>query len=127
MATNERCPFKHQDDWAIGTLPFLIQRKWEFPVMSALFSRGSMRYNELKRELGGVTPRALSQALDHLCAKRLLRKRVASRGAPTATYSLTPSGMRLTQLISMSLSINGQRCPENLVACPILAASQLGK
>lgn len=62
--------------------------KWGLPVLAAL-AGGARRFTDLRAALPPVTPRALTQTLDRLCASALVRRRVeADERPPRVSYSL---------------------------------------
>jgi DNA-binding HxlR family transcriptional regulator len=80
------CPNRHVLD--------LIADKWSVLILAVLFDDPT-RFNALKRRLGGITQKALTDAL-----RRLERHGVVSRlvltGSPVAVeYSVTPLGRTL--------------------------------
>ncbi|HRI58916.1 MAG TPA: helix-turn-helix domain-containing protein, partial [Saprospiraceae bacterium] len=48
------CPFRATLD--------LLEGKWKFSIIYSLMKRGTQRFKELEREVGGITPRMLMAA-----------------------------------------------------------------
>lgn len=68
-----------------------ISDKWSILVVAALY-RGPLRFNALKRELNGVTQKALTQALRRLERNGIVSRRVDPLPPVAVEYSITPLG-----------------------------------
>ena len=66
--------------------------KWKMPILWRLKSR-AWRYGELKRDLGRVTHKMLTQQLRELEADGLVRRRVYAVVPPRVEYSISALGM----------------------------------
>ena len=73
----------------------IIGGKWRLPIIWRLSAKESMRYNELKRTLDGVTNIMLTRALQALEEHGLVQREEISRIPPHVEYSLTESCKRL--------------------------------
>lgn len=71
-----------------------ISDKWSILIIGAL-CRGPMRFNALKRELNGVTQKALTQTLRRLERLGLVERHVISGSPVSVEYSVTPLGESL--------------------------------
>ena len=67
----------------------VISGKWRLPIIWILSSRESMRYNELKRSLGGITNIMLTRSLQGLESYGLVVRREFRSVPPHVEYSLT--------------------------------------
>jgi DNA-binding HxlR family transcriptional regulator len=74
----------------------LIADKWTALVILAL-SRGTRRYSELHREIGGVSQKMLTQTLRGLESSGLIHRKVYPAVPPMVEYSLTPLGETLVK------------------------------
>jgi DNA-binding HxlR family transcriptional regulator len=74
----------------------LIADKWTALVILAL-SRGTYRYSELHRTIGGVSQKMLTQTLRSLEASGLIDRKVYPTVPPMVEYSLTPLGETLVK------------------------------
>lgn len=73
-----------------------ITDKWSIAVLAALCER-PLRFNEIRRQLGGVTQKALTQCLRRLERNGIVARRVLS-GSPVAVeYSVTALGVTLKE------------------------------
>ncbi|HEX6537409.1 MAG TPA: helix-turn-helix domain-containing protein [Gemmatimonadaceae bacterium] len=86
----ERCPFLIRE-----TLD-LIAAKWTVPILIALREAHTpLRYAELRRRVGAITPKELAKHLRQLEAAGLLHRRVHPTVPPSVEYSLTELGETL--------------------------------
>lgn len=73
-----------------------ITDKWSIAVLAAVCEK-PMRFNEIRRQVGGVTQKALTQCLRRLERNGIVARRVLC-GSPVAVeYSVTALGMTLKE------------------------------
>jgi DNA-binding HxlR family transcriptional regulator len=73
----------------------IIGGKWRLPIIWELSAQESMRYNELKRHLDGITNIMLTRALQGLEEHGLVRRVELCQIPPHVEYSLTESCKQL--------------------------------
>jgi DNA-binding HxlR family transcriptional regulator len=73
----------------------LIGGKWRLPVIWALHKNGTMRYNELKRNINGITNMMLTQSLKELELDGIIYRKQFMEVPPRVEYSLTVNGEEL--------------------------------
>ena len=87
-----------------------IGDKWTVLVVQVL-DQGPMRFNSLKRRIGGVSQKMLAQTLRHLERDGLVSRHVFATTPVTVEYALTPLGRTLvgalTPLIAWSEGMIG--------------------
>ncbi len=71
-----------------------IADKWSMMVISVL-DAGPMRFNGIKRHLGGVTQKALTQCLRRLERNGLISRRIIPTSPIGVEYTITPLGRSL--------------------------------
>ena len=76
----------------------IIGGKWKFAIIYAL-CHGTLRFNQLRRELGRVTPKALFSDLQQLELNGLVSRRVIATVPVTVEYSLTEYGKTLEPIL----------------------------
>jgi DNA-binding HxlR family transcriptional regulator len=86
------CPFRATLD--------LLEGKWKFSILYSLLKRGTLRFKELEREVGGITPRMLIAALKELETSGIVRRKAYATVPPTVEYSLTECGQSLEPVIT---------------------------
>ncbi len=72
--------------------------KWAVLIL-ILLADGTLRFNELKRRIGGVSQKMLSQTLKSLERDGLVSRRVIPTVPVTVEYSITPLGRTLHQAV----------------------------
>ena len=72
----------------------LVGDKWSV-LLIALLSRGPKRFNELRREVEGISQRMLTLTLRHLERDGLLTRTIYPTIPPRVDYELTPLGRTL--------------------------------
>ncbi|OJG99570.1 hypothetical protein RV18_GL001638 [Enterococcus termitis] len=72
----------------------IIGGKWRIPIIWKL-ANGPVRYNELKRQMTGITTIMLTRSLKELEEYKLLRRIQYSEIPPHVEYSLTEDGEKL--------------------------------
>lgn len=85
----------------------LLGSKWAIPVMWALCTQPK-GFNQLHREIEGVSPRVLSTRLKELVESGLVSKTVFPTNPPQVQYSLTERGLSLKPILH-SLETWGQQ------------------
>ena len=73
-----------------------IADKWSVMVLTVLDAR-PMRFNAIRRQLEGVTQKALTQCLRRLERNGLLSRRVIPASPVAVEYDITPLGRSLLQ------------------------------
>lgn len=89
----------------------LIADKWTALVILAL-SRGTRRYSELHREIGGVSQKMLTQTLGSLENSGLIHRKVYPTVPPMVEYSLTPLGETLVKPLKTLCDWASEHFPE---------------
>lgn len=75
-----------------------IADKWTVLIVSSLES-GTKRFSELRREIGGVSQKMLTQTLRGLERDGLVTRTIYPSVPPKVEYSLTPLGRTLVGLV----------------------------
>jgi len=73
----------------------LIGGKWRLPIIWALSQNETLRYNELKRKIDGITNMMLSQVLKEMEGYGLVNREQFMEIPPRVEYSLTDAGKDL--------------------------------
>ncbi|MCW8996215.1 MAG: helix-turn-helix transcriptional regulator, partial [Psychromonas sp.] len=88
----ERCPTRQ----VLGRLA----DKWALLILDSLESE-AIRFNQLKRDIKGISQKVLSQTLKKLERDGLLSRTVYPTVPVTVEYALTPLGKTLTEAVSV--------------------------
>lgn len=78
----------------------LLADKWTIPLIHSL-ARGTKRTGELKRALGGVSQKMLTQTLRTIEDHGLIERKVYAEVPPRVEYSLTPLGRSLNEPLTI--------------------------
>ena len=84
---------------AISDVLARVGDKWSVLVVSRL-GAGSMRFNELRRSIGGISQRMLTLTLRGLARDGLVTRTVFPTVPPRVDYALTPLGRDLLEPVS---------------------------
>ncbi|AWK51670.1 transcriptional regulator [Clostridium beijerinckii] len=79
-------------------LQYLLQvigGKWKLPILCILTKKEVVRFNELKRELGGITNMSLSNCLQELEQYKIINRVQYLEMPPRVEYSLTENSKKL--------------------------------
>jgi len=76
----------------------LIDGKWKCVILFQLL-RGTLRFNEIRRRVPGVTPRMLTNQLRELEADGLILRQVYAQVPPKVEYSLSPVGRSMEPVL----------------------------
>ncbi len=90
----------------IETTLNLISNKWKFLILWNLLS-GTKRFGELKKSLGSISQKVLTQNLRELESAGILNRHIYAEVPPRVEYSLTDLGKSLNNVFNV-LKIWGQ-------------------
>jgi len=76
----------------------IIGGRWRGAILASLCDK-EKRFNELKRDLGSITPRTLIRELKYLEINKLVSREAETASAVSVVYSLTKHGKSLEPLI----------------------------
>jgi len=97
----------------------VVAKKWALLIIAILGNEGEKGFNELKRDLGCISPKPLSDTLKNLERIGLVSKKVLETSPPTVKYSLTPDGDELREHLIPMLVWVSERGGCEMPGCPI--------
>lgn len=77
----------------------IIGGKWRLPIIWMLSQSGTIRYNELKRSISGITNMMLTQSLKDLEHHGIIHREQFMEVPPRVEYSLTEAGNSLIPVL----------------------------
>ena len=77
----------------------LISGKYKMTILYTLMEFGSVRFNEMKRYISGVSDKTLSIALKELEKDGLVHREMYPQVPPKVEYSLTETGRSLIPIL----------------------------
>ena len=77
-----------------------IGDKWAMLIINRLFSEGPLRFNEMRRQIGGISQKMLSQTLKNLERDGLITRKAIATVPVTVEYDVTPLGKGLAGIVS---------------------------
>lgn len=83
---------------AVRDTLYVLNGKWKLPLIVAL-QNGPMRFNDIQRALGDITPKILSKELRELELNEFLTRSVESTRPVTVTYQLAEYSRSLNSVI----------------------------
>jgi DNA-binding HxlR family transcriptional regulator len=85
-----------------------VTGRWGSLTLGALYE-GSLRFNELRRRVDGVSEKMLSQTLHALERDGLVRREAQPTNPPRVDYELTPLGHQVSErLLNLIQFVEGQ-------------------
>ena len=79
----------------------LINGKYKMPILYTLSNFNIVRFNELKRYIGGISFKTLSMTLKELEISKLVQRKEYPQIPPKAEYSLTQEGKTLIPILDL--------------------------
>lgn len=77
---------------------YVLNGKWKLPLIFTL-SEGPLRFKEIQRSIGDITPKVLSKELKELELNEFVVRNVYSTTPVTVTYQLTPYSQSLDKVL----------------------------
>ena len=91
----------------------IIGKKWTLLVINALRNQGTLRFNDLMKQLNGISPKTLSDTLKELQAEKLIKREPFAEIPPRVEYSLSQDGIQLGNAIIPLIKWAATREPNN--------------
>lgn len=102
----------------------VVAKKWALLIIAILGNEGERGFNELKKELGSISPKPLSDTLKNLEQIGLVKRTILSTSPPTVKYSLTPDGWELRGYLVPMLQWVSCRSGESPSVCPVRGGTE---
>lgn len=102
MQKNSKKCTAHEDDiclCSIEGIMGMLSKKWALLIISAIGNNQKLRYNELEKKLGEISPKTLADRLKELENANLIKRETFAEIPPRVEYSLTKEGAELRNSI----------------------------
>lgn len=96
----------------------VIARKWSLFAINVIGNGGEVRFNEIMERLEGISPTTLTETLEKLVDKQLIKREAYAETPPRVEYSLTKDGHELREAIIPLLTWAARRDPEKSATGP---------
>lgn len=83
----------------VETTLLLIGNKWQVLILRDLLMKGTLRFKELQRSIGGISQKVLTSNLRTMEESGLIHREVYAEVPPRVEYSLTPLGLSLKPVL----------------------------
>jgi DNA-binding HxlR family transcriptional regulator len=92
-------PAAGKNECPIDAVLRLLMGPWTTYILYILRTQGPRRFGELKREVGGISAKVLTERLRMLEEARLVHRDYQATIPPQVTYSLAPRGAELNPML----------------------------
>lgn len=96
LVINEECA---KSLTGISDVQEIMSGKWKYIIVASLYFVGKMKFMELHRQIGKVSPKVLSKELKDLELNQLVTRKVCDTKPITVEYELTELGISLNEVI----------------------------
>jgi len=98
--TNNSCMSENDNIHDICLCPLqgiidIISKKWALLIIATIGNHQKLRYNELRKKLGDISPKTLADRLKELEGEGLIKREAFAEIPPRVEYSLTNRGEEL--------------------------------
>ena len=83
----------------VETTLSLLRNKWQVLILRDLLAKGTMRFKELQRSIGGISQKVLTANLRSMEDYGLVHREVFAEVPPRVEYSLTETGRSLQPVL----------------------------
>jgi len=98
----------------------VISKKWALLTIAVIGNNQKLRFNEIMKNLEGISPKTLADILKQLEATGLIKREAFAEIPPRVEYSLTKDGVELRKAIKPLLEWASIRGGEKYRCSPCL-------
>lgn len=77
----------------------IVSKKWALLIVAVLGNTSKMRYNDIMKELRGISPKTLADTLKDLQDARIISRKAFNEIPPRVEYALTEDGRKLRDAV----------------------------
>lgn len=86
-----RCPLEYGLD--------IFGGKWNSRIICVLANKGTLRYSEIRQEMGNITDAVLASTLKELLSNQMIERKSYDVIPPRVEYSLTEKGKSIVPIL----------------------------
>jgi DNA-binding HxlR family transcriptional regulator len=91
MEKDIRCPLEYGME--------IFGGKWNSRIICVLATLGTLRYSEIRKEMGNITDAVLASTLKDLIANEIILRKSYDEIPPRVEYSLSPKGESVVPIL----------------------------
>ncbi len=84
---------------AVDATMSVIEGRWKTVILCKLYMNGPMRFNQLMKEIGGISPRILTKQLKEMESDGIIKRTSYPEIPPRVEYSITEKGLSLGPIL----------------------------
>ena len=84
---------------AVDATMSVIEGRWKTVILCKLLTNGPMRFNQLIKEIGGISPRILTKQLKEMESDGIVKRTSYPEIPPRVEYSITEKGQSLGPIL----------------------------
>ena len=86
-------------DCAVDATMSIIEGRWKATILCKLITKGTLRFNQMMKEMSGVSPRILTKQLREMERDGLVTREVFPEVPPRVEYTITAKGKGLGPIL----------------------------
>lgn len=91
LESDIRCPLEYGLD--------IFGGKWNSRIICVLANKGTLRYSEIRQEMGNITDAVLASTLKELLSNQMIERKSYDVIPPKVEYSLTKKGKSIVPIL----------------------------
>lgn len=91
LESDIRCPLEYGLD--------IFGGKWNSRIICVLANKGTLRYSEIRQEMGNITDAVLASTLKELLSNQMIERKSYDVIPPKVEYSLTEKGKSIVPIL----------------------------
>ena len=84
---------------AVDATMSVIEGRWKTVILCKLYKNGPMRFNQLMKDIDGISPRILTKQLKEMEADGVIKRTSYPEIPPRVEYSITERGESLAPIL----------------------------
>ena len=84
---------------AVDATMSVIEGRWKTVILCKLYRQGPLRFNQMIREIEGISPRILAKQLKEMESDGIIARKSYAEIPPKVEYSITEKGLSLGPIL----------------------------